>query len=275
MCCSRAAATWPQPPIACASIASISSRSNEVSIEKDRQRWRVLFRGTEFYINLDRLDHPDLGYFLEVKSRTWSRRDAEHKANVAEELLEFLGASHGERVTQDYLDLARALQPGPMTDALDFAIQLARQAGELLSGFLQAGELKPSLKDDNSLVTQADIEADRLIAAAIRQNFPDDLILSEELQPAYPFGLAAPDRAVWVVDPLDGTTNFHLGLPFWGVSIARLVAGWPDTAALYFPQIDELYSAQKGRAPGSTGSPCRCAATSSASSPSSPAAHVP
>ena len=84
----------------------------QVSIEKDRQRWRVLFRGTEFYINLDRLDHPDLGYFLEVKSRTWSRRDAEHKANVAEELLEFLSASHGERVTQDYLDLARHSNPG-------------------------------------------------------------------------------------------------------------------------------------------------------------------
>ena len=142
-----------------------------------------------------------------------------------------------------------------MTEALDFSIQLARQAGELLSGFLQAGELKPSLKDDNSLVTQADIETDRLIAAAIRQNFPDDLILSEELQPAYPCGSAAPDRAVWVVDPLDGTTNFHLGLPFWGVSIARLVAGWPDTAALYFPQIDELYSAQKGRGAWLNGRP--------------------
>ena len=142
-----------------------------------------------------------------------------------------------------------------MTEALDFSIQLARQAGELLSGFLQAGELKPSLKDDNSLVTQADIETDRLIAAAIRQNFPDDRILSEEQQPAYPFGLAAPDRAVWVVDPLDGTTNFHLGLPFWGVSIARLVAGWPDTAALYFPQIDELYSSQKGRGAWLNGRP--------------------
>ena len=86
---------------------------DEVSIEKDRQRWRVLFRGTEFYINLDRVDHPELGYFLEVKSRTWSRRDAEHKAIVAEELLEFLSASSGERVTQDYLDLARAPRLSP------------------------------------------------------------------------------------------------------------------------------------------------------------------
>jgi 5-methylthioadenosine/S-adenosylhomocysteine deaminase len=87
--------------------------ADEVSIEKDRQRFRVLFRGTEFYINLDRLDHPYLGYFVEVKSRTWSLRDAEHKAIVAEELLEFLSASTGERVTQDYLDLARAPRLSP------------------------------------------------------------------------------------------------------------------------------------------------------------------
>ncbi len=80
--------------------------SGEVSIEKDRRRWRILFHGTEFYINLDRLDQPELGHFLEIKSRTWSRRDAEHKALVVVDLLEFLGAS-GERVTKDYLGLAR------------------------------------------------------------------------------------------------------------------------------------------------------------------------
>ncbi len=79
--------------------------SGEVFIEKDRRRWRVLFQGTEFYVNLDRLDQPALGYFLEVKSRTWSRRDAEHKAQVATRLVEFLGASPEERVTKDYIEL--------------------------------------------------------------------------------------------------------------------------------------------------------------------------
>jgi 5-methylthioadenosine/S-adenosylhomocysteine deaminase len=81
---------------------------DEIPIEKDRKRWRVLFRGTEFYINLDRVDEPSLGYFLEVKSRTWSLRDAENKALLATELIEFLGASVNERVTQDYLELAAA-----------------------------------------------------------------------------------------------------------------------------------------------------------------------
>jgi 5-methylthioadenosine/S-adenosylhomocysteine deaminase len=79
--------------------------SKEVVIEKDRLRWRVLFQGTEFYINLDRVDEPDLGHFLEVKSRTWSRRDAEHKALVAGELMAFLSASSQETLTEDYVEI--------------------------------------------------------------------------------------------------------------------------------------------------------------------------
>ncbi|MGQ9839801.1 MAG: amidohydrolase family protein [Anaerolineae bacterium] len=77
----------------------------EVFIQKDRRRWRVLFRGTEFYINLDRLEQPDLGYFIEAKSRTWSRRDAEHKAELARELLACLGISPEAAVAEDYVEI--------------------------------------------------------------------------------------------------------------------------------------------------------------------------
>jgi 5-methylthioadenosine/S-adenosylhomocysteine deaminase len=84
--------------------------TEETFIEKDRLRWRALFHGTEFYINLDRIEQPDLGYFLEVKSRTWSRRDADHKAEVATDLLAFLGASPEETVTQDYIEIVEAGQ---------------------------------------------------------------------------------------------------------------------------------------------------------------------
>jgi 5-methylthioadenosine/S-adenosylhomocysteine deaminase len=79
--------------------------THETFVEKDRMRWRVLFQGTEFYINLDRVDQPDLGYFLEVKSRTWSRRDAEHKAYVAADLIQSLGGSPQEAMEQDYVEL--------------------------------------------------------------------------------------------------------------------------------------------------------------------------
>jgi 5-methylthioadenosine/S-adenosylhomocysteine deaminase len=77
----------------------------EKTIQKDRLRWRILFRGTEFFINLDTVKQPDLGHFLEVKSRTWSFRDAEHKAELTSELLINLGASPEETVTQDYVEL--------------------------------------------------------------------------------------------------------------------------------------------------------------------------
>lgn len=78
--------------------------TGESFIEKDRLRWRVLFQGTEFYINLDHMEKPDLGYFLEVKSRTWSSRDAQHKATLAEGLITFLGASPDKTVARDYIE---------------------------------------------------------------------------------------------------------------------------------------------------------------------------
>jgi 5-methylthioadenosine/S-adenosylhomocysteine deaminase len=79
--------------------------AQERVIEKHRLRWRIIYHGLEFYINLDRMDDPPLGYFLEVKSRTWSRRDAEHKASVAHELIRSLGISSETSVSQDYIEI--------------------------------------------------------------------------------------------------------------------------------------------------------------------------
>ncbi|HKI55063.1 MAG TPA: amidohydrolase family protein [Anaerolineales bacterium] len=78
---------------------------SEVAIEKDRLRWFIKYKDTEFYINLDKVTTPDLGYFVEVKSRTWSRKDAENKAQLVSELLDLLGASEGEVVTRDYIEI--------------------------------------------------------------------------------------------------------------------------------------------------------------------------
>jgi 5-methylthioadenosine/S-adenosylhomocysteine deaminase len=78
--------------------------SCETFIEKDRRRWRIIFRDTTFYINIDRMDQPDIGTFLEIKSRTWSRRDAENKATLTETLIEYLDASPDETVRQDYVE---------------------------------------------------------------------------------------------------------------------------------------------------------------------------
>ena len=77
----------------------------EYAIEKDRLRWFIKYKETEFYVNLDNVTTPDLGYFLEVKSRTWSRKDADNKAHLLSELLSLLGADGGEPVTKDYIEL--------------------------------------------------------------------------------------------------------------------------------------------------------------------------
>jgi 5-methylthioadenosine/S-adenosylhomocysteine deaminase len=77
--------------------------SKEIQIEKDRLRWLVRFQDTEFYVNLDRLDEPDLGYFLEVKSRTWSRKDAEHKSRLVIELVQALGVSPNKTEAREYV----------------------------------------------------------------------------------------------------------------------------------------------------------------------------
>jgi 5-methylthioadenosine/S-adenosylhomocysteine deaminase len=78
---------------------------SEIAIEKDRQRWLIQYKETEFFVNLDQMREPQLGYYLEIKSRTWSRRDAENKAHLASELLSVLGASSSQRVTEDYIDI--------------------------------------------------------------------------------------------------------------------------------------------------------------------------
>ena len=77
----------------------------EKEIEKDRQRFLVKFENTEFFINLDRVVNPEIGSFLEIKSRTWSRQDAENKAQLVTRLLTLLGADPEETTFEDYIEM--------------------------------------------------------------------------------------------------------------------------------------------------------------------------
>jgi 5-methylthioadenosine/S-adenosylhomocysteine deaminase len=80
--------------------------SREREVEKDRRRWLVAYRGVQFYVHVDRLLGPKTqGCFLEVKSRTWSRRDARDKAAIITDLLALLGARQDRLVEADYVDL--------------------------------------------------------------------------------------------------------------------------------------------------------------------------
>ena len=76
-------------------------------VEKDRRRWLLAYRGVEFYVHLDRLITPSTdGWFIEIKSRTWSRRDAEDKAGVISELIALFGANPDDTISDGYVQLA-------------------------------------------------------------------------------------------------------------------------------------------------------------------------
>ena len=79
---------------------------SEVEVHKERRRYRIRYGGTDFAINLDRMMKPELpGVFLEIQSRTWSKQDAERKAELIVELLELLQVEEQELVRQEYVDL--------------------------------------------------------------------------------------------------------------------------------------------------------------------------
>jgi len=79
--------------------------ARERDVEKDRRRWLVVFRGVQFYVHVDRLLNPPAdGCFLEVKSRTWSRRDAQDKAAVVPDLLARFGARPDDAIEEGYVE---------------------------------------------------------------------------------------------------------------------------------------------------------------------------
>jgi 5-methylthioadenosine/S-adenosylhomocysteine deaminase len=81
-----------------------------LEIEKDRKRFLIEYKETEFFINIDDFKEPLLGAFLEIKSRTWSKDDAERKSQLAIELLEYLGIKGIKPITEDYIELVKKIE---------------------------------------------------------------------------------------------------------------------------------------------------------------------
>jgi myo-inositol-1(or 4)-monophosphatase len=129
---------------------------------------------------------------------------------------------------------------GDLEAARDFAIAISDEAAQV--AVAQFGGVVARRKHDGSLVTRADEQIDRLLADRIRARYPDDAILSEEQATIYDPLL----RRTWVIDPIDGTTNFARGLLVWGVSIALLVDGVPVAGVVRFPMMNELFVATLG-----------------------------
>ncbi len=79
--------------------------STELEIEKNRLRYLIQYKDTEFFINLDTIQKPNIGNFVEIKSRTWSRQDADQKTSLIRELVTYLGLDLGQINTLDYLQI--------------------------------------------------------------------------------------------------------------------------------------------------------------------------
>jgi myo-inositol-1(or 4)-monophosphatase len=128
---------------------------------------------------------------------------------------------------------------------LDFAIQTAREAGRVLAEKFGRA-IRVTNKGDIDLVTEADIASERLIVERIRSYHPRHAILTEESGDVITVGDAGSEYK-WVVDPLDGTTNYAHGYPCFCVSIALEYEGSVILGVVYDPTRDELFAAERGR----------------------------
>jgi myo-inositol-1(or 4)-monophosphatase len=123
---------------------------------------------------------------------------------------------------------------------LDFAVELARDAGSVLKHYMDRDK-HVELKGRANLVTVADKEAEARIIRRIRDQYPAHSILAEESGPS------EGNEAKWIIDPLDGTTNFAHQYPFFCVSIALELNGQLMCGAVYDPWRDEMFSAERGK----------------------------
>jgi myo-inositol-1(or 4)-monophosphatase len=129
---------------------------------------------------------------------------------------------------------------------LDFAIQTARDAGSILADKLGRA-VQVHSKGDIDLVTEADLASERLIIERIKSHYPRHAILAEEsgaTESAITIGGSSEWK--WIVDPLDGTTNFAHAYPCFCVSIALERDGQIELGVVYDPTRDEMFAAERG-----------------------------
>ena len=122
-----------------------------------------------------------------------------------------------------------------------FAIELGEQAGKLaLDLFRQRDQLQIEKKGRQDFVSNADRCVETWIREQIAKSFPDDAVLGEE------FGMTPGKQGIWIIDPIDGTTNFLRGIEHWSVSIAYWSDHQIQIGIVCSPYSDRLYHAQAG-----------------------------
>ncbi|PID42815.1 MAG: inositol monophosphatase [Gammaproteobacteria bacterium] len=126
-----------------------------------------------------------------------------------------------------------------------FTLNLAMQAGEIMSRERSHATLEHSYKNNEELVTNADIKVDQFISKQLKRNFPDHIIVSEEENPDLA-RMAITDQPMWIVDPIDGTVNYAHGQFHSAVSIAYVEQGEVKVGVVHCPFLNETFSAIKG-----------------------------
>ena len=124
---------------------------------------------------------------------------------------------------------------------LNVAVMAARRAGNsLMRQLVKLDELAVEKKGHNDFVSEADRAAERVIIETVRKHYPDHAFLAEES------GASGDSATVWIIDPLDGTTNYLHGFPVFAVSIGVRVQGRIEHGVVYDPMRQELFTASRG-----------------------------
>jgi myo-inositol-1(or 4)-monophosphatase len=128
-----------------------------------------------------------------------------------------------------------------MHPLLNVAVMAARRAGgTLIRNLVKVHKLKVEQKGHNDYVSEADYAAERAVIDTIHKHYPDHAILAEES------GAQGESDTVWIIDPLDGTTNYLHGFPVFAVSIAVQHKGRLEHGVVYDPIRQELFTASRG-----------------------------
>lgn len=130
----------------------------------------------------------------------------------------------------------------PMSARLAIASQIVERAAELaLSHFNRRDEINVSSKRPQDFVSEADVAVEQFIREQLQLHFPDDAVVGEEM------GGQLGDSACWVIDPIDGTSNFLRGSPLWGVSLGLVEQHKPVIGVVSLPVLNEHFAAESGQ----------------------------
>ena len=141
------------------------------------------------------------------------------------------------------------------------AIEVAMHAGRVQMAHFGAADLQVDKKGTIDLVTNIDVAIEREFRALIAERFPDHAVLGEEFEQAGQWD-RIPEYC-WVFDPIDGTTNYAHGLPIFCCSVALEIRGVPVVAAVFDPNRQELFTAERGQGARLNGKPLRVSSCAS------------